>query len=114
MKIMVWKFPTQAQIRATLAASRPPQVLVAMQAVLEKASAMPQKTIADPRPDFPPRLRLTSKIGGRSRGPHLVLVPGEVGADELADQQLQKIRANPELTVEEISTEPVPPQHPAQ
>lgn len=108
------KFLLKEQLCADLSTSRPPQVLVAVQTVLEKASAMPQKTIADPRPDFPPRLRLTSKIGGRSRRPHLVLVPSEVGADELTDQQLQKIRADPELTVEEISTEPVPPQHPAQ
>lgn len=105
INLMVKKFPTQEQIRATLATSRPPQVLVAVQTLLEKAQAMPQKTIAYPHPDFPPRLRITSQIDGRARGGRTWWrAPTEVDADELTDQQLQEIRTDPELTVEEIST----------
>lgn len=72
---------TQGQMRAYIASSRPPQ----------------------PRPDFPPRLRITSQIDGRTRGSRTFWrTPTELNADELTDQELREIKADPELTVEEI------------
>jgi hypothetical protein len=60
-----------------------------------------QKTAT--RPDFPPRLRITSTIDFRHRGGRTWMrTPIEVEADEFTDQQIGELKADPELTVEEV------------
>ncbi len=93
---------TLADLRPPL--SRMPQVCVAVQTMLERASAMTQKITPQTRPDFPPTLRITSKVDFHRRGGRTWMrTPTVVSADEFTDQQLHELANDPELVIEEIS-----------
>ncbi len=97
--------PTTIPAEVLAQSSRPPQVCIAVQHLLDKVALMNQTT--SPRPDFPPRLRITSAVDFHHRGGRTWMrTPIEVAADEFTDQQIGELMDDPELTVEKIDEAP--------